>query len=417
MIFILSLIYNLLYIFVVIFATLFSVVNKKQRTFIFSRLFQNFDFLEKKDTIWIHTSSVGEINLSEPLVREFLKDRTENILISVFTDTGFETAKNKYKDEPRIKIILFPLDSFWDISHILTKINLKLLVIVETEIWCNLIFLSSLYSKIVFVNGRISERSFKRYQKIKFILKILFNKISGFYMQSNIDGERIKLLGADKNKIEVFKNLKFSIELENYSDKEKEALKKQINSNNRKIIVLGSTRELEEELILKNIKHDKNNLIIIVPRHLKRVEEVIKVIQNNNLTYQLFSNLEKDNSENNFVSDILIVDKMGVLRKFYSICDVAFVGGTLVNIGGHSLLEPIYYGHTPIFGKYLQNVKEISEELLKRNLGYKIESPENFQETLNKILSQKNKSKETKIFLDENRNSIKKLIKTLEKML
>lgn len=115
---------------------IYLVFRPKKRIFVEKRLSQNFEFLKsEKPYIWLHASSVGEINLSDALIKKLLLERGENILISTFTDTGYETAKNKYQNENRIKLIYFPLDSKREIKSILKKIDLKLLILIETEIW------------------------------------------------------------------------------------------------------------------------------------------------------------------------------------------------------------------------------------------------------------------------------------------
>ncbi|MGL4688196.1 MAG: 3-deoxy-D-manno-octulosonic acid transferase [Fusobacteriaceae bacterium] len=409
--------YNILRIFVV--SPLFfltKLFSKKKKEFIEKRINQNLDLLKKEKSIWVHCSSMGEVNLSEPLIKKLLEKKEEQILISVFTDTGYGNAKKKYEAFDRVTVIYFPLDSYFKIKKILSKIQLSMLIIIETEIWPNLIELCGEKSKVIFINGRISDKSFKKYKKVKFLLKPLFNKISGFYMQSQLDEERIVMLGAQKNKVETLGNLKFCISFEEYSDLEKERLKTKLLSGNRKIIVLGSTRELEEEKILKNANSNiEDRLIIIVPRHLERVNEVIDVVEKYKLTYEKYSTLENQGISEK--KQVIIVDKMGVLREFYSIADVVFVGGTLVNIGGHSLLEPLFYGKIPIFGKYVQNVKDISKELVRKKIGIQLDCCCDFEIAVNEVLGNSSKDKEIKELFEKNKNVINKVILKIENLI
>lgn len=382
-------------------------------TFFKNRFFQNLNFLEKAATIWIHASSVGETNLSESLVRELLKKRSENILLSVFTDTGYENLKNKYKDEKRIKVIFFPLDSRKIINKILEKIELKLLIIVETEIWPNLIKLSHKKGKVVIINGRISDKSFPKYKKLKFLLKSTLKNIDEIYTQTNLDRERFISLGISKEKIENLGNLKFAINFPKYSLEEQEFLKEKIRCQNRKILVLGSTREEEERLILSSLKKEQEIFIVIVPRHLQRIKEIEEVLKKENFSYEKFSEIERLNIE----TDVLLVDKMGVQTKFYSIADAIFVGGTLVNIGGHSLLEALFYGKTPIYGKYIQNVKDIDKELEKRKLGIKIGEASEISMAIKKALENKDKISEIKELFEENSQVLEKTIAKIERLI
>lgn len=408
-------IYNLLRMIIYIPLKIIMIFNPKKRSFIEKRLKQNFDFLKsEKPYIWLHCSSVGEINLSDALIKKLLAERKEDILISIFTDTGYETAQNKYSKEERVKIIYFPLDSRKSLRKILKKIDLKLLIIIETEIWPNLIKMVHRKAKVILVNGRISDRSFGRYLKFKKFLKKILGRIDNYYMQTELDAERITAIGADKTKVHVTGNLKFDIKLENYSDDEKDELKKIIKSEGRKIFTAGSTRTGEDEIIIKAFQKLNNYMLVIVPRHLDRMEKIEELIKEKGLTYTKYTDCLEGKGK---VSDIVLVDKMGVLRKFYSICDAAFVGGTLVNIGGHSLLEPLFYRKTPIFGKYLQNVKDIADEILRRGIGFRADNDEDIALFIGEIENGDTKNDEIEKFFDANKNTAEKITKEIEKMI
>lgn len=413
-----NLFYNILRI-GVIYPPLLLVLpfKKKQREFFKKRFFQDFHNLTHEPTVMVHCSSMGETNLIEPLIRELLEKREERILISVFTDTGYENAVNRYGKNSRVDIIRFPLDDYFLLRKIFRRIELKLLMIIETEIWPNLITLGAESGKVVLVNGRISDKSIGGYKKFRLFLKSLFKKIELFFMQSEIDCERIISLGADPKKVQDAGNLKFAVNFEEYPEAERAELKNLISSCGREIYVLGSTREGEEELILSNFTKDdfKKKYLVIVPRHLERVGEIEKLLSERGVTYGKFSELLKNGK--NWTTDTLIVDMMGVQRKFYSVADITFVGGTLVNIGGHSLLEPLFYGKSPIFGKYLQNVKEISKELLKRELGYRIENEKEFPKAVEKIKKSADKKDEIKKLFSVNRDCAKKIVEKIDKIL
>jgi len=391
------------------------LVNKEKKEFFYKRINQNLDILKKEEYIWVHCSSVGEVNLSEALVKKILSERKERVLLTVMTDTGMGTAKEKYKDNNRMDILYFPLDDRKVIRNILEKIEMKILILIETEIWPNLISESHKKGKVIIVNGRISDRSFGRYKKLSFYLKNLFKDVDKFYMQSKLDSEKIIEIGADKNRVETLGNLKFDIELEKYDEKTKDEFKKSLGVYQRKVFTAGSTRTGEYETIFKVFKKLTNTLLILVPRHIERVPEIETLIKKEGMTYKKYSKIDSDNFEK---TDIILVDKIGVLRKLYSIADIAFVGGTLVDIGGHSLLEPLFYGKTPIFGPYLQNVKDISKEILKKNIGYKVENADEFLEAVNKI--EKNSDmykKNIEIFFEENSKTAEKILVRIDKLL
>lgn len=407
--------YNILRILITPFIYVYMLVNKEKKEFFYKRINQNLDILKKEEYIWVHCSSVGEVNLSEALVKKILSERKERVLLTVMTDTGMGTAKEKYKDNNRMDILYFPLDDRKVIRNILEKIEMKILILIETEIWPNLISESHKKGKVIIVNGRISDRSFGRYKKLSFYLKNLFKDVDKFYMQSKLDSEKIIEIGADKNRVETLGNLKFDIELEKYDEKTKDEFKKSLGVYQRKVFTAGSTRTGEYETIFKVFKKLTDTLLILVPRHIERVPEIETLIKKEGMTYKKYSKIDSDNFEK---TDIILVDKIGVLRKLYSIADIAFVGGTLVDIGGHSLLEPLFYGKTPIFGPYLQNVKDISKEILKKNIGYKVENADEFLEAVNKI--EKNSDmykKNIEIFFEENSKTAEKILARIDKLL
>ena len=407
--------YDILRIFITPFIYMYMLLNKEKKEFFSKRINQNLDILKKEEYIWVHCSSVGEVNLSEALVKKILSERKERVLLTVMTDTGMRTAKDKNKDNSRVDILYFPLDNRKIIRSILEKIEMKILILIETEIWPNLIHESHKKGKVIIVNGRISDRSYVRYKKLNFYLKNLFKDVDGFYMQSKLDSEKIVKIGADKSRVEILGNLKFDIELERFDEKTKDDLKKSLGVYERKIFTAGSTRTGEYEIIFKVFKKLTNTLLILVPRHIERVPEIEVLIKKEGMTYKKYSKIDSDNFEK---TDIILVDKIGILRKLYSIADIAFVGGTLVDIGGHSLLEPLFYGKTPIFGPYLQNVKDISKEILKKNIGYKVEDADEFLEAVNKI--EKNSDiykKNIEIFFEENNKTAEKILVRIDKLL
>ncbi|MGL4358510.1 MAG: 3-deoxy-D-manno-octulosonic acid transferase [Cetobacterium sp.] len=405
--------YNLVRSFLYPFILIFLLFKPKKMKFVFTRFFQDISILKKGEQyIWVHCSSVGEINLSDALIKKLKENFKDNILITVFTDTGYETALNKYSKDNRISILKFPLDDMFILKKIFNYIKVSKVILIETEIWPNLITLGNKISKVYIINGRISNKSFPRYNKVKWILKPLFSKINGFSMQSDEDKKRIISLGAEATKVSVSGNLKFDISFEEFNSSEKTALKKLLKSNSRKIFVAGSTRDGEDSILIDIYKELKNTLLVIVPRHLERVSEIETLLKDSTLSYKKLTDLENNPCSEEF--QVLVVDKMGVLRKFYSIADITFVGGTLVDIGGHSLLEPLFYGKTPIFGSYLQNVKDISRDILTLGIGYKVHNKEEFLNAINLLETNPVSEDKIKEFFKSNKNAAEKTIKFME---
>ena len=366
--------------------------------------------IKKGNYIWFNMASVGEVNLSYSLINKLSKERVEKILITVMTNTGMETAQKKYKNNEKITVIYFPLDSKNKIRKILNKVNIKLLVLIETEIWPNLINEVSKKSKIILLNGRISDKSYKSYLKLKWLLKSLLKKIDTFYMQSDEDVRRIIELGALKDRTEKKSNLKFSIELKKEKIEILDEIKLKYKIGNKKIFVAGSTHSGEEEFILNSIKKMNSYFTFLVPRHIERCDNIENQLLKFKFNYARWSD---DNINDNV--DVVLVDKIGVLTTLYQIADISFVGGSLVNIGGHNLLEPLYYKKVPIFGKYMQNAQEIANELKKRKIGIEIKKNNDLE---NAIKSIENKEIDVNCiddFFRENQKSLKDSLQIIQK--
>jgi 3-deoxy-D-manno-octulosonic-acid transferase len=236
------------------------------------------------------------------------------------------------------------------------------------------------------INGRISDRSINSYNRIKFLLKGLFKYIDIFIMQTEQDKKRIISLGAESNRVYNYGNLKFNIELPIFDRLELEKLKEKLEIDGERVFVAGSTRDDEEEYILEAFDKLENTILILVPRHIERTDDICRRLLDGKYHYERWSKIEESLGVIHELPkrQIIIVDKIGELRKLYAICDVAYVGGTLVNIGGHSLLEPLFYRKPPIFGPYLQNVRNIAKEVLAREIGFQVNDSEELYEILSK---------------------------------
>lgn len=406
-------VYNILRYFLYGIIGIVSIFNKKLRIFFSKRLKQDFSKRKfsnnKNEAILIHMSSVGEFNLSRELIDRLIL-KGENVILSIMTDTGKAAAEKGYGNNENVAIFYFPLDDYVCLANLFKTYKIKKTVIIETEIWPNLYSVASEKSELYIINGRLTEKKMKSYLKIKGFIKKLLNKAEKIMVQSDEDRKRYVSLGLTDEKVKVYKNLKYSIKYEKISE---EAEDKYIENNiqkDKKIIVCGSTRPGEEKIwleVFKEINEEKEYQLVLVPRHLDRIDEVINEIhqvftegENSKISYSLMSEDKK--------TDILVVDKMGVLRDFYQLADFVFVGGTLVDIGGHSILEPLYYGKKPIIGNYYQNIAEIVEEAKKMSFIKIVENKNEIVEYL-----KKSEIVDTSEFFRKN-NEIDKILEELE---
>jgi len=297
--------------------------------------------------LWFHCASIGELNTLKP-VYDYYKDRY-NILITVSSPRGKRYAIENFKDA---KIKELPFDIPFSIKRFLKIYNPKALIIVEGELWYNLIKISSEIIPVVSINSRISPSSFNIYRKFKFLFKNIFDRFCLIIARSEEDAKMISYF-TDIKKINVCGDLKFV----------SSSIKKEINISfhkDKKIIVAGSTYRIEEEYLLDVFDSLKSQAtLFLAPRHLERLEEVLDLVKSRGYSYQLFSENKNINSQ------VVIIDKMGVLSSLYRYADVAFVGGTIENIGGHNILEAIVENIPVVIGKNYYKIKPIYEEFKK----------------------------------------------------
>ena len=407
--------YNLLRILLYFIISILAIFNKKLLKFFKSRLFQkigNDNFLnDNEEAIFIHFSSVGEFNLTQELIEKILKDSNRKLILSVMTDTGFSIVNKKYSANENVKIIYFPLDDFFTVHKIYQKYKIKKTIIIETEIWPNLYYFASSNGELLIVNGRLTEKKLKSYLKFGWLIRKTLNRATKIMVQSTSDKERYEKIGIDKDKIKVYKNLKYSIKYNRITEEEIKKYNDTVIDKNKKVIVCGSTRPNEEKIwleVFKQINVDNEYQLVLVPRHLERIGEIENIILDNfsKDEYLLITQIEKDNKNKDY-KKIILVDKMGILTDLYQMADFVFVGGTLVDIGGHSILEPLYYGKKPIIGKYFQNIEEIVKDAKELDF---IEIVQNKDEIIEYL--KKSENVDTGEFFEKN-NEIDKILKEI----
>ena len=331
-----SVFYYLLLSFIYILAIpylIFKSRNSKYTKAIPAKFFLKDNIPFKENGIWFHSCSMGETKAIKPLIDNYL----ENANISVITNTGFEEAK---KISSNVRYLPFEIFlPFWVNKQ-------KVLVVMEAELWYLLfLFAKKKGAKTLLINARISDKSYKSYKRFSFFYKRIFQNIDKVFAQSEVDKLRLEELGASN--VEVIGNIKLaqlpkvSVELEK---------PKQV------VITAASTHENEEKLILDAYKQEQGKLII-VPRHPERFEKVhlqiLEFIKDKNISYQRYS------IKDDFDSDIILVDKMGILNDIYAISDVVILGGAFEKIGGHNPIEPAFFNCKIISGKNIFNQKSL----------------------------------------------------------
>ena len=338
---------------------------------------ENYD--KSKKTIMIHGVSVGEIVSLEKLIRKVKEEfPNHNLVITTGTKTGQETAIKKMGDVADF-ITYFPLDIKFFVEKFLDKINPDVILIAETEIWPIFIYNAKKRNiKTYIINGRMSDESFKMYKILKPFFKNILPMYSGIFVQSEIDKARLNKAGANINQLDVMKNLKFDIN--------KFDVDINLNTNNSKVLIAGSTHKGEDEIVLRVYKKLKelipNLKLLLAPRHITRTPDVQNLIKTFNFSYNLYSETKKFNDN----SDILLLDVMGELAKLYAKIDVAFIGGSFNNTGGHNPLEAIIFDKPTISGPSIKNFRDIYSILKMNNAAFVVNNEEEFFEIAKKLL-------------------------------
>ena len=329
--------------------------------------------------IMIHGVSVGEVLSLENLIKKVKQEFSDyQIVVTTGTVTGQELAHKKYAEIVDF-ITYFPLDVYEACKKFVEAIKPSVVLIAETELWPNFSYACKEKNIPLYrINGRISDKSYPSYLKIKSFLKLILKYYAGVFCQSEIDMNRFLSIGANKDNTCVMKNLKFEIE--------KKECNIDLKSGNSKVLIAGSTHAGEDEIALcayKKLKEKIKDLkLIIAPRHLTRLNDVEKLVKETGFKYGFRT--KEDNFEEN---DIIILDTLGELSKVYSLADVAYIGGSFNNTGGHNPLECVIYSKPAVSGPTIKNFRDIYSILERENASFVVKNEKEFYEVLEKLLS------------------------------
>jgi 3-deoxy-D-manno-octulosonic-acid transferase len=417
--------YSLLFYLLVLifwpFILLAFVIKSKLRAGFWQKIgfYQNFK-LSRQKTLWIHAVSVGEVNAVEGFVKSLKTEFPDfNIVISTVTRTGQDVATKKFANVAD-KIIYFPYDFIFSINQAIKAIKPEAVIVAETEIWPN--FTNELFKKqipIMIINGRISPNSYKGYKKISFFFRKILSKYSLILMQTQSDKDRIVDIGSPENKTKVMGNLKFDI-TDKIDANQIRVLCDELKTASCKVIIAGSTHAGEDEIVLdvyKKLKHKYADLkLLIAPRHPERNQSVLDLIKNTTAKYGLRS--QNDNFEN---SDIIMLDTMGELGNLYSICDIAFIGGSFSGTGGHNPLEAAIYDKPTISGPTVFNFKDIYRYLTEAEASFIVSNQDELYDKIDDLLFDEvfyqQVSQKCKTVFDENSGALDYSIKELKELI
>ncbi|MGE5324157.1 MAG: 3-deoxy-D-manno-octulosonic acid transferase [Actinomycetota bacterium] len=340
--------------------------------------------------IWIHAVSVGEVLAVSGLVTELSKREPERrIFVSTTTATGQALARQRFGVD---RVFYMPLDFSFALRPYLAALRPGLLILAETEFWPNLLHLArETGAAVAVVNARISDRSFPRYRRFRWFFSRVLSNVDLFLAQTEDDARRLREIGAPEGRVGVSGNLKFDIRLSAGSTLAaglRKAIAPVSSLTGSPVIVCGSTTEGEEELVLAAFRQVLQQIpkavMILAPRHPERFEKVTALISSSGLKLTRRS-LWKPESPLP-PGSIFLLDSLGELASVYELADVAFVGGSLVPLGGHNILEPAQHGVPVLTGPHTFNFREIVR-IFEQGGGLRVVTAGNLGEVLIELLS------------------------------
>lgn len=336
---------------------------RKERLFLRERLgFSLKNIQSENKSIWFHAVSVGEVLSLQNLIKKVKESHPDwNIYFSTLTNTGMRVAREKLTNADHIFFV--PLDFACIVKKFFNVLKPTLFVLAESEFWPNLLRVARKKTRgVLLINGRISPRSFQKHYRFRWLSRRILKNIDMFLVQTENDKESLERIGVCSEDVRVVSNLKSEIDLPPYDEKKSLEAKKNLSIPfTKKIIVAGSTRKGEERILIdafeKARKKRKDLLLILAPRHPERFDEVERICQDSSFHVSRRTQAAADTPW-----DIMILDTIGELAQFYALCDLAFIGGSLVPWGGHNLLEPAFYQKPIFFGPHMKNFAYLADK-------------------------------------------------------
>ncbi|HSW63065.1 MAG TPA: 3-deoxy-D-manno-octulosonic acid transferase [Dissulfurispiraceae bacterium] len=313
-------------------------------------------FGQDEPVVWIHAVSVGEVLAAVPFVRA-LRDRYPSlqIAVSTITDTGQNIAMERFGAFARI--IYMPFDLPASLNRFLDTVRPQLFLIMETELWPNAIRICHERGiRVALINGRISDRSFRGYRKMRFFMQEVFRRMSALCMQNEVYAERLRVLGASADTVFAAGNLKFDLQIPGIRPVWTERLR-------GPVVIAGSTHHPEEEIVLSSYQKVRTAVpdlnLILAPRHPERFGEVETLLKKSGVRYVRRTAAGQETTQ--LQGMVVLLDAMGELGITYAAADIAVMGGSFLPHGGQNLLEPAYWGKAILCGPHMQNFPFVQE--------------------------------------------------------
>ena len=369
--------------------------------------------------LWLHALSLGEVKAAAPVLKNLHnKSPYLKIVVSVTTDSGYEGAAEHLKIAE--KIFFHPLDCLPFTYLALSRIKPDLYIVTDTGFWPGLTDqLHKQNTPQILFNGRISHRSAKGYLKAGSLFKTMFQQFNRLCMQNKNSEQAAAALGVDPDKVEVIGDPKFD-SLQPLTVEDRNRLRKTfLLKEDTPVWVAGSTHTGEEEIILnahQQLREKYPDLILILaPRRIERINEVVALLQKKNLSFARRSSLE-------ISEPVILLDTMGELAKVYSLGQMAFIGKSLIEPGGgHSLIEPLSHGLAVLHGPHIENIGHVADEAHTNGLAFTVHNAEEIVKTVHSLLRHKERRMElaekAKKLIEDQQGASEKMAETIQNVL
>jgi 3-deoxy-D-manno-octulosonic-acid transferase len=383
---------------------------------------ERFGFVPKasQPCIWFHAVSVGESIAAVPLVKRCLEVYpTCRIVVTNTTPTGRDRTQAALKG--RVENYYIPYDIPGALKRFIRRMQPKLLVLMETELWPNLLYYAKQHQiNVVLANARLSERSASNYASAPYFTKDMFLQLDFVAVQADADNKRFMTLGVDKSKIETVGSVKYDLAIPDSVMKEADELRKEIGVD-RPIWVASSTHAGEEEPVLaahkKVLEKFPTAMLVLVPRHPNRFDIVAGMLEKSAWRFVRRSHAKADYAN----AQIFLGDTMGEMLMFNAMSDVVFVAGSFAPIGGHNTMEPAAFAKPVLQGPVWHNFVKATQLLTEANAIIEVKDSNALADTLCDLFANPDKAIElgqrAKAVIDANRGSVEKQFQIIEKYL
>jgi 3-deoxy-D-manno-octulosonic-acid transferase len=371
-------------------------------------------------SLWVHAVSVGEVNAAEPLIKALRNDYPNApLVVTTVTPTGSERVRQLFGDS--VFHVYLPYDLPFAVNRFMRRVRPRLAIIVETEIWPNLYFACRNRGiPLMIVNARLSERSLRGYKPMGRLVARALGCVSQIAAQSRTDAARYRELGADPEKIVVTGNLKFDMPVPYDAELKGDELRHQWGRL-RPAWIAGSTHEGEElpvlEAHLEVLTRWPDALLLIAPRHPER----FKLVENSARSLGFTVGTRSADRVPSASHQVFVIDAMGELMPFYAASDLAFVGGSLVPIGGHNVLEPAALSTPVLVGPHTFNFEEITLTLIQEGGATRVNSDEELGTQVLQLLRDEPRRDRmgmvARIVFDSERGAVKRVMGMIDRLL